>query len=97
MAADIAPILDDNSLVEIRPVTLDAGVPKSYGVLMPVRLADAKTYFGSGGVPAAATATTIGGVKQAASQPAAAGANPTKAEYDALIAALKAAGIMVSP
>lgn len=46
---------------------------------------------------AQASATVFGTVKQAASQPAAAGANPTKAEYDALLAALKAAGIMVSP
>ena len=45
----------------------------------------------------AATTTTFGTVKKAASQPAAAGANPTKAEYDALVAALKTAGIMVSP
>ena len=45
----------------------------------------------------AATPSVAGMVKQAASQPAAAGANPTKAEYDALLAALKAAGIMVSP
>lgn len=44
-----------------------------------------------------ATASVAGLVKQAASQPAAAGANPTKAEYDALIAALKTAGVMVSP
>ncbi len=45
---------------------------------------------------AAATATVLGGVKKAAKQPVAAGANPTKAEYDALIAALVAAGIMLA-
>lgn len=44
----------------------------------------------------AATPTARGGVKQAASQPAAAGSTPTKAEYDALVASLKAAGIMAS-
>lgn len=41
-----------------------------------------------------ATTTTAGLVKQAASQPDAAGATPTKAEYDALLAALRAAGLM---
>lgn len=41
-----------------------------------------------------ATTTTFGTVKQSALQPDAAGANPTKAEYDALLAALVAAGIM---
>lgn len=43
-----------------------------------------------------ATEAAIGGVKQAAHQPDAAGANPTKAEYDALLAALIAAGIMAA-
>ena len=43
-----------------------------------------------------ATETVAGVVKQAAFQPAAAGANPTKAEYDALLAALVAAGIMAA-
>lgn len=42
----------------------------------------------------AASPTVAGAVKQAASQPAAAGANPTKAEYDALLTALRTAGIM---
>jgi len=45
--------------------------------------------------PPAATGTVIGGVKAAAKQPAAAGANPTKAEYDGLIAALVASGAML--
>lgn len=43
-----------------------------------------------------ATTTVEGTVKQAAFQPNAAGANPTKAEYDALLAALIAAGIMAA-
>lgn len=97
MAADIAPVLDDDSFVEIRPVTLDGGNPVSYGVPQLVRLADLASYMGGAVTIAAATPTVNGTVKQAASQPAAAGANPTKAEYDALVAALKTAGIMVSP
>lgn len=44
----------------------------------------------------AATTTARGGVLKAAVQAAAAGANPTKAEFDALIAKLQAAGIMAS-
>jgi hypothetical protein len=43
-----------------------------------------------------ATELAFGTVKQAALQPDAAGANPTKAEYDALLAALVAAGIMAA-
>lgn len=49
----------------------------------------------SGSTPSATT-TVAGTVLAAASQPAAAGANPTKAEYDALIAALKASGAMAT-
>jgi hypothetical protein len=45
-------------------------------------------------VTAAATTTVAGTVKKAALVANAAGANPTKAEYDALLAALKTAGIM---
>lgn len=41
-----------------------------------------------------ATTTVAGAVKKSASVNLAAGANPTKAEFDALINALKAAGIM---
>ena len=47
--------------------------------------------------PAAATATKAGVVKKAANVAAAAGEAPTKAEFDALIAALVAAGIMEAP
>lgn len=47
-------------------------------------------------LPVAATATTAGLVKMAANVAAAAGDAPTKAEFDALIAALIAAGIMAS-
>lgn len=43
-----------------------------------------------------ASPTVAGPVLQAAKQPAAAGANPTKAEFDALIAKLVAAGIMAA-
>jgi hypothetical protein len=41
-----------------------------------------------------ASTSVYGVVKQASSQPAAAGATPTKAEYDALLTALRNAGIM---
>lgn len=42
----------------------------------------------------AATTAVPGTVKKATTIPNAAGATPTKAEYDALLAALKTAGIM---
>lgn len=45
---------------------------------------------------AAATATTVGGVKVAASVAEAAGANPTAAEFKALLDALIAAGVMAA-
>lgn len=48
----------------------------------------------SGGTPA--TKTTAGIVKQAALVANAAGANPTQAEYNALLTALKTAGLMAS-
>lgn len=48
-------------------------------------------------VPSAATPTAAGVVKQAANVAAAAGEAPTKAEFDALLAALQAAGIMAAP
>ena len=44
----------------------------------------------------AANKTTLGGVKQAALVPEAAGANVTKAEFKALLDALKTAGQMAS-
>jgi hypothetical protein len=43
-----------------------------------------------------ASTATQGPVKMAALQANAAGANPTKAEFDALLAKLKAAGLMSS-
>ncbi|MNY51502.1 hypothetical protein D3C86_1870950 [compost metagenome] len=53
----------------------------------------------AGGTVAAApvaTETVAGSVLQAAFQADAVGANPTKAEYDALLAALIAAGLMAA-
>jgi hypothetical protein len=44
----------------------------------------------------AATATALGGVKQAAKVSEAAGDSPTAAEFKALLDALKAAGIMAA-
>lgn len=55
-----------------------------------------KTIQGSGYTLPAASETTIGGVKQAARVNEAADANVTKAEFKALLDALKAAGIMAS-
>ena len=52
---------------------------------------------GASEAPAAATKTTAGVVKQAANVAVAADTTPTKAEFDALIAALIAAGIMEAP
>lgn len=52
---------------------------------------------GASEAPAAATKTTAGVVKQAANVAVAADTAPTKAEFDALIAALVAAGIMEAP
>lgn len=48
------------------------------------------------GAAPTATETTAGTVRVAAFQADAAGANPTAAEYDALLAALIAAGIMAA-
>ena len=42
----------------------------------------------------AASASALGGVKQAANVPTAVGETPTKAEFDALLTALQNAGIM---
>lgn len=96
MAADIAPVLDDNALIDVRPVTLDAGVPKSYGMPTPIRLADLANYF-AGEAPAATTAVN-GTVKQAAAQ-----ANSTAtdvaglvADFNALLAKLRTAGILAT-
>lgn len=54
--------------------------------------------LGGGAGPAytlpAATPTVLGGVKQAAKVADAAGEAPTKAEYNALLAALRTAGIL---
>lgn len=47
-------------------------------------------------LPEAATTATAGIVKQVANVAVAAGAAPTKAEFDALIAALIAAGVMAA-
>lgn len=48
------------------------------------------------GIPSAATTQTAGIVKQATLVPDAAGENATKEEFNALLSALKAAGIMAS-
>ena len=55
-----------------------------------------KTIQGSGYTLPKASKTTLGGVKQAALVGEAAGENVTKAEFKALLDALKTAGIMAS-
>ena len=52
---------------------------------------------GATGAPAAATKAAAGVVKQAANVAAAAGEAPTTADFNALITALVAAGIMEAP
>ena len=52
---------------------------------------------GAAAAPAAATKTAAGVVKKAANVAVAADTAPTKAEFDALIAALITAGIMEAP
>lgn len=75
-------------LVEVTPIDAD-GEGKGLPVVLDFDTAAAAA------VPEATT-TVEGTVKQAAFQANAAGANPTKAEYDALLAALIAAGIMAA-
>lgn len=98
MAADIAPVLDDNALIDVRPVTLDAGVPKSYGLPTPIKLVDLATYFSGEVTVAAATTAANGTVKQAAAQ-----ANSTATDvaglvtdFNALLAKLRTAGILAT-
>lgn len=78
-------------MVKITPVDVDG---EGKGVEVYVLVSE----ITAGAVAAVPEATTTveGTVMQAALQPDAAGANPTKAEYDALLAALVAAGIMAS-
>jgi hypothetical protein len=64
--------------------------------LDPVSVAKSIDAAAKSAAPVAATETVAGVVKQAAHQANAAGANPTQAEYDALLAALVAAGIMAA-
>lgn len=78
-------------MVKITPVDAD-GENKGMDVYATVAELAAE---GAAAVPEAGPATE-GTVMQAAFQPDAAGANPTKAEYDALLAALIAAGIMAA-
>lgn len=59
-------------------------------------LPDGAAYTLAGNQVAPATTAAFGTVKQAALVPNAAGANPTKAEFDALLTALKNAGLMAS-
>lgn len=71
--ADVAPTLDANSFVAITPVTLDgSGNPVSYGMPMYVKLGDVAAWIGSGGsfIVPPATASVVGGVKQAVAVPA---------------------------
>lgn len=81
-----------------REVDLTKLVPPAGNNVMEVLLGEiAERLDGAATAPAAATKTAAGVVKKAANVAVAAGTTPTKAEFDALIAALIAAGIMEAP
>ena len=81
-----------------RDVDLTRLNPPAGNNVMEVLLGEiAERLGGAAAAPAAATKTAAGVVKQAANVAVAAGEAPTKAEFDALIAALVAAGIMEAP
>lgn len=68
-------------------------IPAGSTVRLQIRSVDVAT--DADNIPAATT-TVRGGVLKAAVQAQAAGANPTKAEFDGLIAKLQAAGVMAT-
>lgn len=76
---------------DINASNIDLNIKK----LLLALVADIATAGSGAGVPAA-TKTVAGVVKESALVAGAAGANPTQAEYAALLAALKAAGLMSS-
>lgn len=81
-----------------REVDLTKLVPPAGNNVMEVLLGEiAERLDGVAAAPAAATKTAAGVVKKAANVAVAADTAPTKAEFDALIAALIAAGIMEAP
>lgn len=65
---DIAPQLNDNSMLDVRPVTLDAdGNIATLGLPTPVTLQSFAAWLGDGNLTVAnATPTTAGVVKQGA-------------------------------
>lgn len=97
--ADVSPVLNANSFIEVRPVTLDVDSnPVSYGVPILVKLSDLATYFSSAGTVPAATTSEVGGVLQAEAQANFAGADVAalEVELNAFLAKLVAAGIVAS-
>ena len=82
-----SPILRDLIALGVVRVSADGST-----LLLPSGAA----YTLAGNQVAPATTATFGTVKQAALQANAAGANPTKTEFDALLQKLKDAGLMAS-
>ncbi|WP_442801395.1 head fiber protein [Serratia rubidaea] len=82
--------------VTVDQITDASAVGKS--VLKAADAAAARTAIGAGAPYTLPTATTaaIGGVKQGAAVANAAGEAPTATEYNALLASLRAAGIIAS-
>lgn len=81
-----------------RQVDLSKLVPPAGNDVVEVLLGEiAERMNGAEAAPAAATKTAAGVVKQAANVANAAGETPTAAEFNALISALVAAGIMEAP
>lgn len=88
--------LDPDSLIKITPIVKNGADQVSHGVSFYMTLGELGAYFATGGVIPAATTTTNGTVKQAAYQAPAAAADVAalKAQVDALVVKLVAAGSM---
>lgn len=80
-----------------REVDLTGLNPPAGNNVKEVLLGEIAERLGGAAAAPAATKTAAGVVKQAANVAVAADTAPTKAEFDALIAALIAAGIMEAP
>lgn len=97
--ADVSPVLNANSFIEVRPVTLDVDSnPVSYGVPILVKLSDLATYFSSAGTVPAATTSEIGGVLQAEAQAdsVAADVSTLVTDFNALLAKMRASGYLAA-
>lgn len=88
--------LDPDSLINITPIVKDGSDQKTHGVAFRMTLGELGAYLASGGAIPAATTTVLGVVKQSAYQAPAAAADVAalKAQLDALVVKLVAAGLM---